>query len=74
MFELTVKVRDEDSKYSRSFIIYENCYISQDDPHIKDCIEKTLDDFGKEPDSIKCKINFEVVQTPTLQVIDGSSS
>ncbi len=60
MFELTVIVKDSESRYKRDFIIYELCTISEDDPHIKECIDTTLKEFGKEPESIQIKINMEV--------------
>jgi len=60
MIELSVTVKDSESRYKREFLVYEQCTLSEDDPHIKECIDITLKEFGKMADTIQIRISMEV--------------
>lgn len=58
MFELSITVKDSESKYKRDFLIYDHCSLSLDDPVIKDAIETTVREFNRTPDTVK--LNFKM--------------
>lgn len=61
MFELTIKVKDNDSTYKKDFVIHKACTVDQDDPEIKKCIDEVLREFARPAETIQVKIALEVV-------------
>lgn len=59
--ELTVTIKDEEKTLKAKFLLYDEYNISQDDPIIKDCIARTLKDFGSDPTDIRVRINLVVL-------------
>ena len=58
--EINVTLKDDETKLTKSFLVYDDIQANQNDPVIKDCIEQTMKIFGNEPDSIAVKIDIEV--------------
>lgn len=59
--EITVTIKDEEKTLKEKFLIYEAYQVSDSDPVIKDCIDKTMKSFGSEPTDIRVRINLEVL-------------
>lgn len=57
---LTVAIKDEEKTLRTKYLIYETYTTDENDPIIKDCIEKTLDNFDGEPSDIRVIINLEI--------------
>ena len=58
--ELTVAIKDEEKTLRTKYLIYETYTTDENDPVIKDCIEKTLDNFNGEPTDITINIKLEL--------------
>ena len=58
--ELTVAINDEEKNLRTKYLIYETYTTDENDPVIKDCIEKTLDNFNGEPTDITINIKLEL--------------
>lgn len=58
--ELKVTIKDSDKTLSTKYPLYEQYAVREDDPVIKDCIEKTLENFDGEPDDITVNIKLEI--------------
>jgi hypothetical protein len=57
---LTVAIKDEEKTLRTKYLIYETYTTDENDPIIKDCIEKTLANFDGEPSDIRVIINLEI--------------
>lgn len=58
--ELTVTIKDEEKSLRTKYLIYDEYTVDENDPIIKDCIEKTLDNFDGEPSDIIVNIKMEI--------------
>lgn len=58
--EVVVTIKDEEKTLRTKYLVYENYSVSEDDPIIKDCIQKTLENFDGEPNNISVKITMEL--------------
>lgn len=58
--ELTVAIKDEEKALRTKYLIYETYTTDENDPIIKDCIEKTLANFDGEPMDIRVNIKMEI--------------
>jgi hypothetical protein len=59
--EITVTIKDDEKTLREKFLIYDTYEVSDTDPIIKDCINKTMKSFGSEPTDIRVRINLEVL-------------
>ena len=59
--EITIIVKDEEKTLRSKYLAYEKYQIDQEDPVIKDCIEKTVKNFNTTPTDIQVKISLEVI-------------
>ena len=57
-FEVTIFLKGEDQSYKRKFLCYEESFISQDDPIIKDLIESCKKECKFEIEEVKVKASF----------------
>lgn len=62
MFELTVIVKDHDSKLTKKSLVYETCTLSQDDPIISAYLDEAVKEFGKEPEDVQFKTKSTVIR------------
>lgn len=61
--EILVTVKDENKSLKYKFLIYEPLSTSDDDPIIKDCVEKSVKNFGEADElDIRVKINLFAYQ------------
>lgn len=58
--ELTVVIKDEEKTLRTKYALYDEYTVREDDPIIKDCIEKTLENFDGEPSDITVNIKLEI--------------
>ncbi|HXF90941.1 MAG TPA: hypothetical protein VNJ29_03325 [Candidatus Nitrosotenuis sp.] len=58
--ELTVIIKDEEKQLRTKYLIYETYTVDEEDPIIKDCIEKTLENFNGEPSDITVNIKMAI--------------
>ncbi len=58
--ELKVTIKDSEKTLSTKYPLYDEYTIRDDDPVIKDCIERTLENFDGEPDDITVNIKLEI--------------
>lgn len=58
--ELTVIIKDEEKTLRTKYPLYDEYTVREDDPIIKDCIEKTLENFDGEPSDITVNIKLEI--------------
>lgn len=58
--ELTVIVKNEEKRQTTKHLIYEYYAIHEEDPIIKEHIDKAIKEFNDEPDDIRIKISMEV--------------
>lgn len=58
--ELKVTIKDSEKTLSTKYPLYDEYKVNENDPVIKDCIERTLENFDGEPDNIKVYITLEV--------------
>lgn len=58
---ISIIVKDEESRYKRDFLIYDDVTLNTDDPIILECKSITLKEWGREPDSIKIKITLDIL-------------
>lgn len=58
--ELTVIIKDSEKTLRTKYGIYDEYCVRDDDPIIKLCIEKTLENFDGEPDDITVNIKLEI--------------
>jgi hypothetical protein len=58
--ELTVIIKDEEKTLRTKYPLYDEYTVREDDPIIKGCIEKTLDNFDGEPSDITVSIKLEI--------------
>lgn len=58
--ELTVVIKDEEKSLRTKYLIYETYTVNENDPIIKDCIEKTLANFDGEPMDVTVNIKMEI--------------
>ena len=59
--EITIVIKDEEKSLRSKYLIYETYSVDEEDPIIKDCIEKTLQNFDGEPIDIIVNIKLEVL-------------
>lgn len=60
---VTIKGQNEngdDKRLVTKYLIYDDYTTNENDPIIKDCIEKTLANFNGEPDDITVNIKIEL--------------
>ena len=53
--ELTISVKDEDRKFTKSFLIYDPITMDTHDPNIDRCLHEVLTEFKGTPDDVKIK-------------------
>ena len=58
--ELTVTIKDEEKNLRTKYLIYDVYQVDENDPIIKDCIEKTLENFDGDPIDITVNIKIEI--------------
>ncbi len=58
--ELTVCIKDAEKTLRTKYAIYDEYTVRDDDVIIKDCIERTLENFDGEPDDITVNIKLEI--------------
>lgn len=58
--EITVVVKDEEKSLRSKYLIYESYTVDENDPIIKDCLVKTLNNFDGEPIDIIVNIKIEI--------------
>jgi len=58
--ELTVIVKDDEKTLRKKHLIYEDYYVHDQDPIIKDAIDQTVKDFQATPEKISVKITLEI--------------
>ena len=58
--ELTVAIKDDEKTLRTKYLLYEIYTTDENDPIIKDCIQKTLDNFDGEPSDITVTIKLEI--------------
>ncbi len=58
--ELTVTIKDEEKTLRTKYALYDEYSINENDPIIKDCIEKTLENFDGEPSDITINIKIYI--------------
>ena len=58
--ELTVTIKDEEKTLRTKYLLYDDYMVSDTDPIIKDCIDKTLENFDGEPSDIIVSIKMEI--------------
>jgi hypothetical protein len=58
--EITVIVKDEERNLRLKYLVYDPYAVDENDPIIKDCIDRTVAEFKGTPDSVKVKINLEI--------------
>lgn len=58
--ELTVVIKDEEKSLRTKYLIYETYTTDENDPIIKDCIEKTLENFDGDPSDVTVNIKMEI--------------
>lgn len=58
--ELTVIIKDEEKTLRIKYLLYDIYTTDENDPMIKDCIEKTLENFDGEPSDITVNIKLEI--------------
>ena len=58
--ELTVIIKDSEKTLRTKYPLYDEYFVREDDPVIKDCIEKTLENFDGTPDDITVSIKLEI--------------
>lgn len=63
--ELSVTIKGENElgvqkRLTDKYLIYDDFTTNEDDPLIKECIAKTLDNFDCEPDDIVVNIKIEI--------------
>lgn len=58
--ELTVTIKDEEKTLRTKYALYDEYTVNENDPVIKDCIEKTLDNFDGEPIDVIVNIKLEI--------------
>lgn len=58
--ELTVTIKDEEKTLKTKNLIYDTYTTDENDPVIKECIERTLENFDGEPIDITVNIKLEV--------------
>lgn len=56
--ELTVVIKDEEKTLRTKYLMYDEYTVNENDPVVKDCIEKTLANFDGEPSDITVNIKF----------------
>lgn len=59
--EITVTIKDEEKTLKTKFLVYDKYEVNDNDPIIKDCVARTLKDFGSDPTKIKVRINLEIL-------------
>lgn len=53
MIEVSVRVSNEEAKFTKKFAIYdEKIVISQDDPRLKEIVQNTIDSFKGNVDDV----------------------
>jgi len=50
--EIKVKIKDDERKLEREFLIYDPVTFVESDPIIKKCVDETVEEFQGEPDDI----------------------
>ena len=59
--ELTITIRDSEKTQKTKHLVYVNYYLNPDDPVIKAIISQALVEFNAEPESVKIRVNLEVL-------------
>ena len=59
--EITVTIKDEEKTLKTKFLIYDKFEVHHNDLIIKDCVARSLRDFGSEPCKIKVRINLDIL-------------
>ena len=55
MIELTVSIKGVECSFKHKFLIYEEVYLSEQDPIVKTCIEEALSTAKIVPEDIKVR-------------------
>ena len=58
--ELTVIVKNEEKNLRVKYLLYESYQVDEDDPIIKDCVEKTIASFDGDPIDVRVSITMEI--------------
>jgi hypothetical protein len=58
--ELSVTIKDDEKTLTTKYLLYDQIMVDEEDPIIKDCIDKTLVNFDGTPDGIIVKIKLEI--------------
>lgn len=58
--ELTVIIKDDEKTLRTKYLLYDTYQVDEHDPIIKDCIEKTLENFDGEPSNVIVNIKMEI--------------
>lgn len=54
--ELTITIKDDEKrKLSKTFLIYEDVTLRDDDPIIKACLKELIEEFKGIPDDVRVK-------------------
>lgn len=59
--EVTIIIKDSEKTQRTKHLVYDNFYLNPDDPAIKAIIGQALQEFNAEPDSVRLKVNLEVL-------------
>jgi hypothetical protein len=58
--EISVIVKDDEKSLTIKYLIYDRVWMDEEDPIIKDCIEKALINFEGDPIDITVKAKLEI--------------
>ena len=59
MFELSIKVSDDDSHYTQKFLVYnEGITLSNTDPELSRMVNETIQNFNGTPEEVILKIRY----------------
>jgi len=58
--ELSITIKNEEKRQTTKHLIYEVYAVHEEDPTIKDLMDKAVKEFGVTPDKVSVKITMEV--------------
>ncbi len=58
--ELSIIIKNEEKRQTTNHLVYDTYSVHEEDPMIKDLIDKAIKEFNAEADSIRIRINMEV--------------
>ena len=59
--EIVVTLQNDEEKFIKKFLIYEDFTVSEDDPIISECIDLTRESFIGEVQDVNVVIKLEIV-------------